>query len=135
MVDIAKKISLLVTGAAVQKYMMKLAEEQELLGLISDMVIQVYAMESGLLRAMKTMGSPMDERGQIQRAMVKVFVNDAFERLEGIAKKAFAAVAEGDTLRTQLSALKKLSRFTPVNTIALRREIADYVIKAGRYPF
>jgi len=84
---------------------------------------------------MKTTGRPMDERGQIQRAVVKVFVNDAFDRLEGFAKKAFAAVAEGDTLRTQLSALKKLTRFTPVNTIALRREIADAVIKIGRYPF
>jgi hypothetical protein len=135
MVEISKKITLLVIGAAVQKYMMKLAEEQELLGLISDMVIQVFAMESGLLRAMKTTGRPMDERGQIQRAVVKVFVNDAFDRLEGFAKKAFAAVAEGDTLRTQLSALKKLTRFTPVNTIALRREIAEAVIKMGRYPF
>jgi alkylation response protein AidB-like acyl-CoA dehydrogenase len=135
MVEISKKITLLVTGAAVQKYMMKLAEEQELLGLISDMVIQVFAMESGLLRAMKTTGRPMDERAQIQKAMVKVFVNDGFDRLEGLAKKAFAAVAEGDTLRTQLSALKKLTRFTPVNTIALRREIADAVIKMGRYPF
>ena len=135
MVEISKKISLLVTGAAVQKYMMKLAEEQEILGLISDMVIQVFAMESGLLRAMKTMERFGDEKGQIQKAMVKVFVNDAFDRLEGFAKKALAAVAEGDTLRTQLSALKKLTRFTPVNTIALRREIADSVIKIGRYPF
>jgi len=135
MVEISKKISLLVTGAAVQKYMMKLAEEQELLGLISDMVIQVFAMESGLLRAMKTIEKFGDERGQIQKAMVKVSVNDAFDRLEGFAKKALAGIAEGDTLRTQLSALKKLTRFTPVNTIALRREIADYTIKAGRYPF
>jgi hypothetical protein len=135
MVEISKKITLLVTGAAVQKYMMKLAEEQELLGLISDMVIQVFAMESGLLRAMKTTERFGNERAQIQKTMVKVFVNDAFDRLEGFAKKAFAAVAEGDTLRTQLSALKKLTRFTPVNTIALRREIADAVIKIGRYPF
>jgi hypothetical protein len=135
MVDIAKKISLLVTGAAVQKYMMKLADEQELLGLISDMVIQVYAMESGLLRAMKTMEKYGDERSDIQAAMVKVFVNDAFDKLETFARKGFAAIAEGDILRTQLSALKKLSRFTPVNTIALRRKIADYTIKAGKYPF
>ncbi len=135
MVEMAKKICLLVLGAAVQKYMMKLAEEQELLGLISDMVIQVFAMESGLLRAMKTLGKPMDERGQIQKAMVKVFINDAFDRLETYAKRALAGVAEGDMLRTQLSALKKLSRFTPVNTIALRREIADYTIKIGKYPF
>lgn len=135
MVEISKKITLLVTGAAVQKYMMKLADEQELLGLISDMVIQVFAMESGLLRAMKTMERFGDERAQIQKAMVKVSVHDAFDRLEGFAKKALAAIAEGDTLRTQLSALKKLTRFTPVNTIALRREIADAVIKIGRYPF
>jgi alkylation response protein AidB-like acyl-CoA dehydrogenase len=135
MVEISKKISLLVTGAAVQKYMMKLAEEQEILGLISDMVIQVFAMESGLLRALKTREKSGDERAQIQKAMVKVSVNDGFDQLEGLAKKAFAAVAEGDTLRTQLSALKKLSRFTPVNTIALRREIAEAVTKIGRYPF
>ncbi len=135
MVEMSKKITLLVTGAAVQKYMMKLAEEQELLGLISDMVIQVFAMESGLLRAMKTLERFGDERAQIQKAMAKVFVNDAFERLEGYAKRGLTAVAEGDTLRTQLSGLKKLTRFTPVNTIALRREIADAVIKAGRYPF
>jgi alkylation response protein AidB-like acyl-CoA dehydrogenase len=135
MVEISKKINLLVTGAAVQKYMMKLAEEQELLGLISDMVIQVFAMESGLLRAMKTMEKFGNERSEIQVAMVKVFVNDAFDRLETFAKKGFAGIAEGDTLRTQLSALKKLTRFTPVNTIALRREIADYVTKIGKYPF
>ncbi len=135
MVDMSKKISLLVIGAAVQKYMMRLAEEQELLGLISDMVIQVFAMESGLLRALKTMGRFGDERAQIQKAMAKVFINDAFDRLEGYAKRALAGIAEGDTLRTQLSALKKLTRFTPVNTIALRREIADHVIKVGRYPF
>jgi alkylation response protein AidB-like acyl-CoA dehydrogenase len=135
MVDIAKKISLLVTGAAVQKYMMKLAEEQELLGLISDIVIQVYAMESGLLRAMKTVEKYGGERSEIQVAMVKVFVNDAFDRLDILAKKGFAAIAEGDILRTQLSALKKLTRFTPVNTIALRRKIADYTIKVGKYPF
>jgi Acyl-CoA dehydrogenase, C-terminal domain len=67
--------------------------------------------------------------------MVKVYVNDAFGRVEGFAKQAFAAISEGDTRRTQLSALKKLARFEPVDTIALKREIADSVIKIGRYPF
>ncbi len=135
MVEMSKKITLLVAGAAVQKYMMKLAEEQEILGSISDMVIEVFAMESALLRAMKSMEKFGDEKSQIQKAMVQVYVNDAFNRLEGLAKQAFAAIAEGDTLRAQLSALKKLTRFTPVNTVALRREIADAVIKVGRYPF
>ena len=135
MVEMSKKIGLLVAGAAVQKYMMKLAEEQEILGLISDIVIEVFAMESALLRATKTIEKFGDDKSQIQKAMVKVYVNDAFDRVEVFAKQAFAAIAEGDTLRTQLSALKKLTRFTPVNTVALRREIADFVIKMGRYPF
>jgi hypothetical protein len=55
--------------------------------------------------------------------------------VEDYARQALSAIAEGDTLRTQLSALKKLTRFTPVNTVALRREVADYTIKVGRYPF
>jgi hypothetical protein len=92
-------------------------------------------MESALLRAMKSFEKSGEERSQIRKAMVKVYVNDAFDRVEGYAKQAFAAIAEGDTLRTQLSALKKLTRFTPVNTIGLRREVADSVIKIGRYPF
>jgi hypothetical protein len=135
MVEMSKKIALLVAGAAVQKYMMKLEEEQEIVASISDIVIEVFAMESALLRAMKSLEKFGDQKSQIQKAMVKVYVNDAFDRVEGFAKQAFAAIAEGDTLRTQLSALKKLTRFTPVNTIALRREIADSVIKMGRYPF
>jgi len=134
-VEMSKKIALLVAGAAVQKYMMKLADEQEILASISDMVIEVFAMESALLRAMKSMEKIGDEKSQIQKAMVQVYVNDAFNRLEGFAKQAFAAIAEGDTLRAQLSVLKKLTRFTPVNTVALRREIADAVIKVGKYPF
>ena len=134
-VEMSKKIALLVAGAAVQKYMMKLVDEQEILASISDMVIEVFAMESALLRAMKSMEKIGDEKSQIQKAMVQVYVNDAFNRLEGFAKQAFAAIAEGDTLRAQLSVLKKLTRFTPVNTVALRREIADAVIKVGKYPF
>jgi alkylation response protein AidB-like acyl-CoA dehydrogenase len=135
MVGMSKKIALLVTGAAVQKYMMQLAEEQEILGLISDMVTEVFAMESGLLRALKTMEKFKDEKCQIQKAMVKVYVNGAFDRVKIFAKEALAAIAEGETLRTQLSALEKITRFTPVNTVMLRRKIADAVIKVGRYPF
>ncbi len=137
MVEMSKKIGLLVAGAAVQKYMMKLAEpeQEDIVALISNIVIEVFAMESGLLRAMKTMEKNEEEKSQIQKAMVKVYVNDGFGRVEDLARQAFAAIAEGDTRRTQLSALKKLTRFEPVNTIALRREIADAVIRTGRYQF
>src|SRR4030043_620122 len=135
MVEMSKKIALLVAGAAVQKYMMKLEEEQEILSSISDIMIEVFAMESALLRAIKSMEKLGDERAQIQKTMVKVYVNDAFDRVEGFAKRAFAAIAEGDTLRKQLSLLKQLTRFPPVISIPLSREIADYVIKIGKYPF
>lgn len=134
-VDFSKKITLLVIGSAVQKFMMNLLEEQEILGLLSNMVIEVFAMESGLLRALKSMKRSEDERAKLQKAMVKVYVNEAFDRLEGFAKQALSAMAEGDPLRTQLSALKKMTRFIPVNAIALKREIAEAVIKHGRYPF
>jgi hypothetical protein len=135
MVEMSKKIALLVTGAAVQKYMMQLGEEQEIMGLMSDIAIQVFAMESGLLRALKSMEKLGDEKSELQKAMVKVFVDEAFDRVESFAKQAIAAIAEGDTLRTQLSALRKLSQFPAVNTVALRRKVADYTIKIGRYPF
>jgi alkylation response protein AidB-like acyl-CoA dehydrogenase len=135
MVEMAKKIALFVAGATVEKYMMKLADEQEVLALISEMVIEIFAMESALLRALKMMEKADDGKFQLQKAMTKVCVNDAFERVKGCAKQTLSAIAERDTLRTQLSALKKLTRFNPVNTVILRREIADAVIKVGKYPF
>jgi hypothetical protein len=135
MVEMAKKIALFVAGAAVQKYMVKLADEQEVMALISEMVIEIFAMESALLRALKMMEKADDGKFQLQRSMTKVYVNDAFERVKGCAKQTLSAIVERDTLRTQLSALKKLTRFTPVNTVKLRREIADAVIKVGKYPF
>jgi ribosomal protein L5 len=99
------------------------------------MAIEVFAMESGLLRALKKMAKSTDEKAQIQKAMVKVYVNGAFERLESYARGVFAAIAEGDALKQHLAALDKITSFTPVNTIALRREVAHYTIKLGRYPW
>jgi len=134
-VGLAKKIALMTIGTAVQKYMMQLPEEQEILGLTSDMAIEVFAMESGLLRALKALKKSTDEKARIQQAMVKVFVNDSFDRIGSCARQALAAIAEGDTLKKQLTALDTCTRFTPVNTIALRREVADYVITRGKYPW
>jgi alkylation response protein AidB-like acyl-CoA dehydrogenase len=138
MVEAAKKIALFVAGAALQNYLAKLADEEEILALISDMVIEIFAMESGLLRALKTAekAAPLQgERSKLQRVMISVYVNDAFERVAGWAKQIVSAIASGDRLKAHLYALEKASRFTSVNTVMLRREIADAVIKAGRYPF
>jgi alkylation response protein AidB-like acyl-CoA dehydrogenase len=110
MVGIARKIALMVAGAAVQKYMMQLPEEEELLGLIGDMAIEVFAMESGLLRALKKIEKSADEKSQIQKAMVKVFVNDAFDRVAHHARQGLAAIAEGEALKTQVIALEKITR-------------------------
>ena len=90
-------------------------------------------MENGLVRALKTMGKSADERARIQQAMVKVFVNNSFERIAHYARQALAAVAEGDVLKRHLTALDTVTRFNPVNAIALRRAIADYVIARGKY--
>jgi alkylation response protein AidB-like acyl-CoA dehydrogenase len=135
MVQVAKKIALLATGAAVQKCMMQLPEEQEIMGLLSDMAIEVFAMESGLLRALKKMEKASDEKAQIQKAMVKVYVHEAFDRLGSYVRQVLAAVTEGDALKQNMATIAQSTRFTPVNTIALRREVADYVITRGRYPW
>jgi len=135
MVDMAKKITLLLIGLAFRRYLSKLADQQEILGFLSDMVIEIFAMESALLRAMKSIRSAEGEKSKIKKAMVKVYVNDTFGRIEDCARKVLAAISEGDLLRTYMSSLRKLTRFLPVNSVILRREIADYVIKFGRYPF
>jgi len=135
MVDMAKKITLLLIGLAFRRYLSKLADHQEILGFLSDMVIEIFAMESALLRAMKSIRSAEGEKSKIKKAMVKVYVNDTFGRIEDCARKVLAAISEGDLLRTYMSSLRKLTRFLPVNSVILRREIADYVIKFGRYPF
>jgi alkylation response protein AidB-like acyl-CoA dehydrogenase len=133
LVSMAKQIGLLAAGAATQKYMEKLAGQQELVALISDIIIEVFAMESALLRTLKKVQKEGEDKSSTHIAVTRVYVNDAFARVEWMAKQIFAAVAEGEELRTQLMALKRLAKNTPLNTIALRREIADTVIPLGRY--
>jgi alkylation response protein AidB-like acyl-CoA dehydrogenase len=132
-VSMAKKIGLLAAGAATQKYMEKLEGQQEILALIADIIIEIFAMESALLRTWKKVQREGENTSRIQIAATRVYVNDAFEKVDWCAKQIFAAVSDGEELRTQLMALKRLSKTTPVNTIALRREIADTVIPVARY--
>ncbi|MBN2034275.1 MAG: acyl-CoA dehydrogenase family protein [Deltaproteobacteria bacterium] len=133
LVSMAKKIGLLAAGAATQKYMEKLAGQQEIVALISNIIIEVFAMESALLRAIKKVAKEGGEKSGIPIAVTRVYINDAFARVEWTAKQIFAAITEGEELRTQLMALKRLAKNTPINTVALRREIADSVIPLGRY--
>jgi alkylation response protein AidB-like acyl-CoA dehydrogenase len=129
----AKKVALMVLGTAAQKYMAALAEEQEVLLGASNIIMDVYAMESAILRAQKMAAAQGPEAAALYLDVVRVFCNDAVERVEAEARNTLAAVAEGDELRTLLAALKRFTRHTPTNTVAARRRVADAMIKANRY--
>ena len=133
MVVRAKKIALLAAGAATQKFRDKLRDEQEILALIADSIIEVFAMESTLLRTLKRINREGEERSRAPIAVTQVYINDAFPRVDMMAKQVFAVVYEGEELRTGLMGLKKLARYTPINTVALRREIANSAIPGARY--
>jgi len=133
LVDMAKKIFLLTSGRAAQKYGKDMAEQQEILGLLSDIVIEVYAMESGLLRALKSIESSGEEQAKTKIDMVCVYVNDAMKRIDHNATQILAAMETGDVLYTQLGAMRKLSRLMPINTVVARREISERLIEAERY--
>ncbi len=123
-----KKVALMVLGTAMQTYGDKLADQQEVLSLAADIVIDVYSAESALLRAQSAGGS-------LHTAAAQVFVNDAAARVEIAARNALAAMAEGDTLRTLLAALRRVLKVAPINTVALRRQLADAVTERKGYPF
>jgi alkylation response protein AidB-like acyl-CoA dehydrogenase len=133
MVAMAKKIGLLAAGAATRKYMDQLRDEQEVVVLMADIIIETFAMESAYLRTLKKMQKEGEEKSRIHIAATQVYINDSFPHVDMMARQIFAAVSEGEELRTQLMGLKKLARFTPINTIALRREVADSIIPAARY--
>ena len=130
-----KKMFLQAAGGAVQKLRDKLAEEQELIGALSNVVMEVYAMESCLLRAQKAAASKGESATQTMIDAARVFIADAAERVEHEAKRAIASVHEGDMLTTQMAVLKRFGKRAPVNTIALRRRVAAAVQSQDRYPF
>jgi alkylation response protein AidB-like acyl-CoA dehydrogenase len=131
----AKKIFLQCAGGAVQKFREKLAEEQELVAALSNIVMEIYAMESCLLRAQKSAAAKGQAGSQTMVDAARVFIADASERVEHEAKRAIAAIHEGDMLTTQMSVLKRFSKRAPVDTIALRRNVAAAVQSQDRYPF
>jgi alkylation response protein AidB-like acyl-CoA dehydrogenase len=129
----AKKLTLFTAGAATQKYMQQIADEQEVMGTIADMIIEVFAMESAILRAEKIVASQGSEAAAIYVAMTRIYADKAMSTIELSARKVIAAVAEGDMLRTQLTILRRLSKHDSADTIGLRRQVARYVIQTGKY--
>jgi len=131
----AKKMFLQAAGGAVQKFREKLADEQELIGALSNMVMETYAMESCLLRAQKAAANKGEAASQTMMDAARVFINDAAERVEREARRSLAAVHEGDMLTTQMAVLKRFAKRAPVDTIALGRRVAAAVEAQDRYPF
>jgi len=131
----AKKMFLQSAGGAVQKFREKLADEQELIGALSNMVMEIYAMESCLLRAQKAAATRGESPTALMQDAARVFIADAMERVEHEAKRAIAAVNDGDMLTTQIAVLKRFGKRATVNTIAMRRNIAAAVQAQDRYPF
>jgi alkylation response protein AidB-like acyl-CoA dehydrogenase len=120
----AKKIGLLAMGLAYQKFAMDLEKQQEVLMGISDIVMEIYAMESVLLRTRKN-GAGAE--------MSAVFLRDAMARVEFSARAVLAACSEGDSLRTNMAVLRRFAKYEPVNAIELRRGIARRLLAAERY--
>jgi hypothetical protein len=129
-----KKVVLMLAGTAMQRYGDALQNEQEVLTYLADVLIDTYAAESALLRARRTMADA-GATADLQGDAASVYVHEAAGRIELAARACLAAMAEGDTLRTQLAALRRLLKVTPANTVAMRRRLADATVAKGAYLF
>jgi len=121
----AKKALLFTAGSAIQKFGDTIRDEQEVLMRISDIVMEVFAIDTAVHRVMKQTSS---STRAVHEDMARTFINDAMSRVEFSARQVLAAVAEGDALRTQLGALRRLLRWVPINTVKSRQRIAEYVL-------
>jgi alkylation response protein AidB-like acyl-CoA dehydrogenase len=129
-----KHALLLCAGTAVQTFGDEIAEQQEVLGLMADMVIEVYAAESVLLRTLKHGRGIDGAYDQLRLDLARGWCRQLPEKIAHWGSTVLTAAVEGDTLSTQLAALKKLTRSIPSNSIALQRHVAAATIEAERYP-
>jgi alkylation response protein AidB-like acyl-CoA dehydrogenase len=128
-----KKSILMVAGAAVQKLMMKLSDEQEILMNIADMAIETYGAESTLLRIMKMVDKQGEAASSVQIDLMRCYLNDAIDKVNKAGKEAINAFAEGDEQRMMLLGLKRFTKTAPFNSKDARRRIADKLIAANKY--
>jgi alkylation response protein AidB-like acyl-CoA dehydrogenase len=130
-----KKAGLMVAGAAVQKFMNKLADEQEILMNLADMLIEGYVAESALLRVEKMIALKGEQACEMQKEMAIIYLHEAMQKAAAAGREAITAFAEGDELRLMLMGLKRFTKIEPYNLKNARRKVADYVIEKGEYPF
>lgn len=132
--DAARRVTLFAAGAASQRYMNTLEDQQEIMADLADMIAQIYALESALLRARKLAGSSRAAQAAAAAAMTGLIASEVIETAEQCARRILAACADGDLLRTQLAILRRLARHAPADTVALGRAVAAACIAAEKYP-
>jgi alkylation response protein AidB-like acyl-CoA dehydrogenase len=130
-----KKAALMIAGAAVQKFMMKLSHEQEILMNVADMITEVYIAESALLRVEKLIGIKGEEAVSLQKDMAMVYLQDSIMKCNQAGREAIQAFAEGDELRVMLMGLKRFTKIDPINTKEARRRVADALLAENKYIF
>ncbi len=133
MLAAAKKLSLFAAGAASQRYGQGLAEQQEIMGALADCIMEVFALESCLLRAEKLLAAKGAAAAKQAIAMTQYYAVKSIQTVELATRKVIGAVAEGDMLRTQIAILRRLAKYEPGDTVALGRQIARHVLAANRY--
>ena len=133
-VQMFKKVGLAVLGLAMQTYRERLSDQQEVLSWTADILIDTFAAESVVLRARQTSEAHVST-AELQTDATRVFVSDAAGRIELAARSALAAMTEGDALRTYLAALRRLLKVSPLNTVVIRRRLADQAVERAGYIF
>jgi butyryl-CoA dehydrogenase len=129
----SRKIGLFAAGVASQRHMAALEEQQEIMADLADIITQIYALDSALLRARKLAASGKPS-AEVAAAMTGLIADEALAFAEQTARRVLAACSEGDELRTQLAILRRLARFAPADTVALSRTVAQKCIELERYP-
>src|SRR5947207_11835976 len=130
-VEAFKSVAIMLLGLAMQRYGESIADEQETLVSIADVVMATACAESALLRALAASG----RNAALHADAAAVFINDTASSVEASARLVLAAAAEGDTLRTYLAALRRLLKVTPIDAIARYRRLADETTRLGAYIF
>jgi alkylation response protein AidB-like acyl-CoA dehydrogenase len=130
-----KKAGLMVAGAAVQKFMMKLSDEQEILMNLADMLIEGYVAESVLLRVEKLVGMRGEKACEIQKEMALIYLHHAIHKAAASGREAISSFAEGDEQRLMLMGLKRFTKIDPYNLKEARRKVANYFIEKGSFTF
>jgi len=128
----AKKIALFSAGVASQRFMTALQEQQEVMADLADIIMQVYALESALLRARKL--ATQGTGAEVAAAMTGLLADETIALAEQASRRVLAACGEGDLLRTQLAILRRLARLTPADAVGLSRTVARHCIQLERYP-